>query len=98
MSSPRICRSYVAEMILLSEYLSWQRQGPASPMAGRKMERDPGKEQKVLDVGTWRPLWNQHVSTRLARWLELQLKKSGSFSITGLGALRVTAKKKKGGR
>lgn len=66
-------------------------------MAGRKMERAPGKEQKVLEVGIRHPLWNQHVSTRLARWLELQLNKSGSFSITGLGGLRVTARKRKGG-
>lgn len=87
----------MAEMISLSEYLSWQRQGPASLMAGRKMERAPGKEQKVLEVGIRHPLWNQHVSTRLARWLELQLNKSGSFSITGLGGLRVTARKRKGG-
>lgn len=97
LNSPRICRLYVAEMISLSEYLSWQRQEPPSLMAGRRMERPPCEEQKVPEVGTGRPLWNQHVSTRLARWLELQLNKSGSFSTTGLDGLRVTARKRKGG-
>ena len=63
-------------------------------MVGRRMERAPCKEQKVPEVGTRCPLWNQHVSTRLARWLELQLNKNGSFSTTGLGGLRVTAKKR----
>lgn len=64
-------------------------------MVGRRMERAPCKEQKVLEVGTRCPLWNQHVSTRLAWWLESQLSRSGSFSITGPGGLRVTAGKKK---
>lgn len=98
LGSPRICRLYVAEMISLSEYLSWQRQEPASLTAGRRMERVPCKAQKVLEVGTRCPLWNQHVSTRLARWLELQLSKSGSFSTTGLGGLSVTVRKRKEGR
>lgn len=85
----------MAEMISLLEYLSWQRQEPASLMAGRRMERAPCEEQKVLEVGTRRPLWNQHVSTRLARWLELHRNKSGSFSTTGLGGLMVTVRKNK---
>lgn len=56
LTSPKIRRLYVAEMISLSEYLSWQRQDPASLMAGRRMERAPCKEQKVPEVGTGRPL------------------------------------------
>lgn len=63
-------------------------------MAGWRMERVPDKEQRVLEVGPGCLSWNQHVSTRLARWLELQLIKSSSFSITGLGGLRVTAKRR----
>lgn len=59
------------------------------------MERAPDKEQKVLEVGPTCSLWSQHVSTGLARWLELQLIKSSSFSITGLGGLRVTAKRRR---
>lgn len=63
-------------------------------MAGCKMERVLDKEQKVLEVGPGCSLWNQHVSTRLARWLELQLIRSSSLSITGPGGLRVTAKRR----
>lgn len=63
-------------------------------MAGWKMERVLDKEQKVLEEGPGCSLWNQHVSTRLPWWLELQLIKSSSFSITGLGGLRVTAKRR----
>lgn len=81
-------------MISLSEYRSWQRQEPASLMAGWRTERVPDKEQKVLEVGPRCSLWNQHVSTRLARWLELQLIKSSSLSVTGLGGLRVTTKRR----
>lgn len=65
-------------------------------MAGRGMERVLDEEQTFLEVGPRCSLWNQHVSTRLAQWLELQVIKSSSFPITGLGGLRVTAKRRFG--
>lgn len=63
-------------------------------MAGWRMERVLDEEQTVLEVEPRCSLWNQHVSTRLARWLELQVIKSSSFPITGRGGLRVTAKRR----